>query len=236
MSTPWIFSPQLPTSAPSTCTVDADEARHAAGSRRLRSGDRVQLFNGKGVVADASLGSANPDGSIEVAIDSLRVMPAISPTIEIATAVAKGDRLTTMLESIGPLAVSRWTPLNCAHSVVKWSPAHQPRAQRVLIASCKQSRQPFLPVIAAECSVESAVRDANQRGAQVFVAHRGGQSIASVRPIASLVAILIGPEGGFTDEEISAAQSIGARSVSLGDAILRIELAAVCAVASMRVG
>lgn len=221
---------------PSICIIDADEARHAAGSRRLRSGDRVQLFNGKGVIAEASLGNTNQDGSIDVAVDSLRVLPTISPSIEIATALPKGDRLTTMLESFGPLAVSRWTPLNCAHSVVKWSPSLQPRTQRVLIASCKQSHQPSLPLIAEECSVESAVRDASERRAQIFIAHRTGQAIASVRSIAPLVSILIGPEGGFTDEEISVAQSLGARTVSLGTAILRIELAAVCAVASMRLG
>ena len=121
MSAPWIFVPQLPPSAPSTCRVDADEAKHAAGSRRLRTGDRMHLFDGRGVIADASMGVLNRDGSIDAEIDALRAQPLLAPMLEIASAVPKGDRLGTLLESLGPLGAARWTPLNCTHSVLKWS-------------------------------------------------------------------------------------------------------------------
>ncbi len=234
MSAPWVFVPQLPQSAPSTCRIDADEAKHAAGSRRLRTGDRMHLFDGRGVIADASMGIANRDGSIDAEIDALRAQPALSPSIEIASAVPKGDRLGTLLESIGPLGAARWTPLDCAHSVVKWSVSHEPRARRVLVSSCKQSHQSWLPQIAAASAPDVAVRDAIARGLQVFIAHPGGELICSAGRTSSPTAFLIGPEGGFTESELSAAEALGARRVSLGSAILRIELAVSCVLANVR--
>lgn len=234
MSAPWIFVPQLPPSAPSTCRVDADEAKHAAGSRRLRTGDRMHLFDGRGVIADASMGVLNRDGSIDAEIDALRAQPLLAPMLEIASAVPKGDRLGTLLESLGPLGAARWTPLNCAHSVVKWSISHEPRTRRVLISSCKQSHQSWLPQIAASCAPEVAARDAISRGLQVFIAHPGGELISVAGRISSPASFLIGPEGGFTEAELQAVESLGARRVSLGSAILRIELAVSCVLANAR--
>ncbi|MDA1262169.1 MAG: RsmE family RNA methyltransferase [Planctomycetota bacterium] len=236
MSAPWVFVTQLPPSAPSTCRVDADEAKHAAGSRRLRTGDRMHLFDGRGVIADASMGAMNRDGSIDAEIDALRPQPPLVPMMEIASAVPKGDRLGTLLESIGPLGAARWTPLDCAHSVVKWSISHGPRARRVLISSCKQSHQSWLPQIAASCSPDAAVRDAISRGLQVFIAHPDGESISVAGGISSPATFLVGPEGGFTDAEVQAAEALGARRVSLGSAILRIELAVSCVLANVRLG
>ncbi len=234
MSTPWVFVTHLPPSAPSTCRVDADEAKHAAGSRRLRTGDRMHLFDGRGVIADASMGAFNRDGSIDAEIDALRAQPLLAPMLEIASAVPKGDRLGTLLESIGPLGAARWTPLDCAHSVVKWSSSHEPRARRVLISSCKQSHQSWLPQIAVTSSPEAAARDAISRGLQVCIAHPDGKSISVAGRISSPTTFLIGPEGGFNEAELQAVEALGARRVSLGSAILRIELAVSCVLANVR--
>ncbi len=243
MSVPWAYSPQLAPSFPSTCRIDVDEARHLSGSRRLRPGDRLCIFDGRGVVADAAMGSLNRDGSFDAEIDGIRKLPPPSPIIEIASAVAKGDRLATLLESLGPLGAARWTPLACDHSVVRWTSSLATRSHRVLVACCKQSQQPWIPLVVAEASVESAVRDAVGRGLQVLVAHPSGDSFATScgdatpavpSSLTSPISIIIGPEGGLTHAELEAAQALGAKKISLGDSILRIELAVASALAKFR--
>jgi 16S rRNA (uracil1498-N3)-methyltransferase len=234
VSAPWIHVQTLPHAGGGSVAISADEARHAAGSRRLRGGDAVTLFDGQGTVAAAHLvvGTAT---AVQAQFSVVERRTPATPRIEIASAIPKGDRVATLLESIAPLAVAAWTPLECRHSVVRCSPPLVQRAQRVLIAACKQSRQPFVPQIAPACSVAECCDDARRRSLQVFLAH---PSVAADElPPAVFgdgVLVLIGPEGGFSAEEIGEAESRGARRMSLGASILRIELAASCAAALWR--
>ena len=234
MSVPWLYLAQLPSTAPSTCRVHADEARHATGSRRLRAGDAIWLFNGCGVIATAQISTTHHDGSLDASIESVCASPREFPDIEIASAIPKGDRLTTLLESIAPLAASRWTPLLCTHSVVTWSHANALRAGRVLIAACKQSQQPWLPVVSAEASPIQVARDAVARGRMVIIASPSGAPLATCIEGAQALTLLIGPEGGFTTTEVEAVESLGGRCASLGGAILRIELAVAYSLATAR--
>jgi len=240
MSAPWIHVPALASSGGGSVAISADEARHAAGSRRLRDGDAVTLFDGQGSVAPAHLrlGQGAAAHADFVAVE--RRTPW-TPRIEIATAVPKGDRLTTLLESIAPLAIAAWTPLECRHSVVHFSSALAQRSQRVLIAACKQSRQPFVPQITAARSVAECCDDARARSLRVLLAPPLGGTAqeplgASLPNGSAGVLVLIGPEGGFSADEISDACSRGARTTSLGESILRIELAATCAATILRLG
>lgn len=238
MSAPWLFLPEIPVSAPSTARVHADEARHATGSRRLRAGDSVRLFNGRGQIADAQMTLLNTNGSLDVSVSAVHTAARAQPDVEIACAIPKGDRLTTLLESIAPLAASRLTPIRCTHSVVTWSPANAMRAARVMIAACKQSQQPWLPVVAAESSPIQVTRDAVARGRRVLMAHPGGipidTALARSSPADQPLTILIGPEGGFSTEEADAVIALGGEFISLGSAILRIELAVGCVLARLR--
>lgn len=235
MSAPWLYLPEVPVCVPATCRVHADEARHATGSRRLRAGDAIRLFDGKGRVADALLSVLNSNGSLDASVEVVHTMARVQPDVEIACAIPKGDRLTTLLESIAPLAASRWTPLRCTHSIVTWSQANELRAGRVLIAACKQAQQPWLPIVAAESTPLQVTREAVARGRRVLVAHPAGSSLPQSMSGEGAFTILIGPEGGFTPLEVEAVLALGGECISLGSAILRIELAVACALARLRV-
>ncbi len=244
MSAPWIHVPDLSAAGGGSVAVGADEARHAAGSRRLRDGDAVTLFDGRGSVAAAHLRVGSGEG-VHAQFAAVERRTPCSPRIEIASAVPKGDRLATLLESIAPLAVAAWTPLECRHSVVHFSAALAQRSQRVLIAACKQSRQPFLPQIAPARSVAACCDDARARSLRILLAHphahpQGGAAQelpdACAPMVAAGVLVLIGPEGGFSTEEISDAHARGASRMALGESILRMELAASCAAAILRLG
>jgi len=236
VSAPWIHVQTLPHAGGGTVDISAEEARHAAGSRRLRSGDAVTLFDGQGTVAAATL-AVGAGSAMQAQFSEVERRTPATPRIEIASAIPKGDRLATLLESIAPLAVAAWTPLECRHSVVRCTPPLVQRAQRVFIAACKQSRQPFVPQIEPARSVAECCEDARRRSLQVLLAH---PSVAADEPLPAVsgngVLVLIGPEGGFSAEEIGEAESRGAKRMSLGASILRIELAASCAAALWRLG
>jgi len=245
MSGPWIHVPALSSPGGGRVAISADEARHAAGSRRLRDGDAVTLFDGRGAVAAAHLLVGSGD-AVHAQFTTVERRTPCAPRIEIASAVPKGDRLATLLEAIAPLSVAAWIPLECRHSVVHFSAALAQRAQRVLVAACKQSKQPFVPQIAPARSVAECCDDARARSLRVLLAHPpkhadeatpascAAAGSASMADGAAGVLVLIGPEGGFSAEEIADAHSRGARQMSLGESILRIELAASCAAAILR--
>ncbi len=243
MSTAWAYCPDLPRSAPSTARLGADESKHASGSRRLRTGDAITLFDGLGAVADGVVGAAADSGELDIAIRSVRVAARGTPEVDLATALPKGDRFATLLEAAGPLGVRRLTPLTCERSVVSWSDSMTARAQRVLVASCKQSRQPWLPTIAPRATIAEAIRRVHAPSTTVLLAHPEGEPISSVAhalrsgtvPLnAQSVLLVVGPEGGLTHSEVSAVLSGGGVPVSLGSAILRVELAVACALAAFR--
>jgi len=238
----WMFAEAIPGEG-AMHWLSRDEARHATGARRMRAGDPVTLFDGCGTVAHATLGQARrDDGALEVRVTAVRREPRQGRQVTIAGAVPKGDRLATLMEGIGPLGVSEFIPVRAERSVVPWSDNLLQRCRRILVECAKQSQSPWitrLPVQgAAAGDVASIVRAAVSAGASVLLADRAGEPL---RAVASAVdrtrhaVVLIGPEGGFSERERATAIASGATSVSLGPAILRIELAATVAAALLRI-
>lgn len=210
-----------------TPELSADEARHI-GAQRLRVGDTLSLFDGRGVSARARLtGFAERGRQVQLEIEQRSEFPA--PQIELALycALPKGDRLHTLLDMGTQLGMTRFTPLLCERSVVQPGETWSARAQRVCIEACKQSRRYWLPALQPPMTLQDALADANARTMSRWFAHPGGQPIAAVDRTDAAVAIFIGPEGGFTEEEAAAAQRALATVVDLGPHLLRIETAAV---------
>jgi 16S rRNA (uracil1498-N3)-methyltransferase len=204
MSCPWFHVPALP-AVGDLVALDRDEAKHAIGVRRLGAGDRVTLFDGIGGRADAVLtGDRDRDGGPVVRVDASARVPRTAPDIVVGIAPPKGDRWSTALDMLGQLGVSAVVPLETDHGVVEAGAVNRARAARILLEACKQRR----------------------------VAEPGGDPVASVR--GARLAVAIGPEGGFSARELGAMRGSGARSVDLGDGILRVETAAVAAVSTLR--
>lgn len=239
----WLFAEAIP-SAGAAHWLARDEARHATGSRRMRAGDALTLFDGCGGVAHATLGHARrDDGALEVRIATVRREPRQGRHVTVASAVPKGDRLATLMEGIGPLGVAEFVPVRAERSVVPWSDHLAQRCRRILVECAKQSRSPWitgLPRAGAPVGdVASVAREAASAGARVLIADLQGEPLRDVaRAIgaAQPVVVLIGPEGGFSERERGAAVAAGATPASLGPAILRIELAATVAAAILRQG
>ena len=211
--------------------LDAGEARHAGGARRLADDAVVTVFDGNGTVATCRLRSEGR--RLFAQIDDVRQVEPLVPGIHVAVAPPKGDRFATMLSMLTQLGVARITPLVTRRGVVKPGAALGRRAERIMIEACKQCRLAHLPV----CAPPAAVAEVAGDNSCVWIAHPGGQALASLVPKpASEVTVMIGPEGGFTEDEIEAAVAAGAIAVDLDAPILRIETAAVALASVIRLG
>lgn len=248
MSLPRLFCPDL--TAP-VVALSAEESRHALRSLRLRPGDAVELFDGRGTVALARL--VAPGGAMRGS--RAGVHARASARIEQRTGVAepqevltlvvagcKGARLDWLVEKCTELGVSSLLLTTFERSVVRCGPQHAVRLRRTALEACKQCRREWLPRIDACVDLSAAL--AQCRG-ELLIAHPApfaqpiGQWLASrctlprsSHELARQMTAVIGPEGGLTDSELERLRQAGGQMVSLGDHTLRVETAAMALVAN----
>lgn len=236
MSAPWFYLAELP-EVGRVGALDQREARHAVGARRLKQGEVVCLFDGKGNVARSIIQRiSNREVIAEVTEVELQSPP--KPHVHLAAALPKGDRQAVMLSMATQLSLGAFTPLLCTYGIVKPGGGFRERAERVCLEACKQCRQSHLPVVHHPASVSQVLDDAVRKGERVILAHPGGVPFREVlRELYAddRIVVLIGPEGGFTEEEVEAGQAVRATVVSLGETLLRVETAASAVLAGLRI-
>ncbi|HZT81857.1 MAG TPA: RsmE family RNA methyltransferase [Gemmataceae bacterium] len=219
--------------APGPVTLEGPEARHLAVVCRLRPGAVVSLFNGDGREYPAEVVSAG-----KRAVE-LRVLSAEEPRrelgfrLEVAVPLPKGDRAQFLVEKLTELGVTALVPLRTARSVVHPREARLEKLQRYVIEASKQCGRNVLMEVrpltdwAAWCGRDDlpGVR---------WLAHPGGEGVAGCGSVG--VALAVGPEGGFTEEEVALARRHGWRVVGLGPRLLRVETAAIALAAWVGLG
>jgi len=223
---PRFFSPQPPVHGRGV--ILGDEARHLAKVLRLKVGDSVVLFDGRGREWPARVVLISRD-RVELETDA----PAIDPPprgipLTLAVALPKGERQKWLVEKLTELGVHRLVPLETTRGVAEATAAAQARLERVVIEACKQCGRNTLLEVASARSLEQLFAELPPGGSRL-IAHPDGMPFAAVtaRPFATEVLALVGPEGGFTDAEVAQAEHAGCLWVSLGPQILRVETAAI---------
>jgi 16S rRNA (uracil1498-N3)-methyltransferase len=158
--------------------------------------------------------------------------------ITLAQAILKGDRMAWLIQKVTELGVARIVPLETARVVARpgagRAPDRQRRWERVAREAVKQCGRTLVPVVESPRPFGAALGDAGVHEAAWLLWERGGTPLARLaarvgRPRRLL--LVVGPEGGFTDDEREAAESAGLALVGLGPRILRAESAGVTAVA-----
>ncbi|RUL89538.1 RsmE family RNA methyltransferase [Tautonia sociabilis] len=210
--------------------VSGPEAHHLARVRRSVPGDRVELFDGRGNAVQGRI-EAVGRSTVSVVIEApLPTRPVPSATVTLASAVPKGERFDWLIEKATELGVARLIPIRTARSVVDPRSSKLDRLRRLVVEASKQSGRNRLMELGAPIDWEDLI---GQGPLGVgLVAHPAGEPIGRVGP-AREVTVAIGPEGGFTDEEIGRALASGWRAVGLGPTILRIETAGLAACAAI---
>lgn len=221
-----VFCPSL---CPGPLRLDPAEAHHLRDVLRVTVGDTVELFDAAGRTSQAKIESSDADG-VTVRVETIREPSATAAEVIIASAVPKADRADWLVEKLSELGVSRWLPLRTARSVVH--PAGEAkfeRWRRIAVEAAKQSRRVGVMEIATLVDVESLPFD--NVDPIVLSTREGCRPLATIETTASRRLLLIGPEGGWTDDEVTSLVARGAREASLTATVLRIETAAVVAAA-----
>lgn len=238
---PWFHLPQLLDAGVEAALSD-EESRHAAGVLRLGAGAEVAVFDGSGHAARATIAVIAKRGkTVQLRLDKPVLIPAPKPAIHLAAALPKGDRQAVMLGMATQWGIASFTPLRCERSVVTPAPApgrgFLERSRRTCLESCKQCRRPRIPEIHEAIEPLALTQQAHQHNQRIILAHPHDRPLRDLWPIGCddrEVVILIGPEGGFSDDEAAATIAAGAEAASLGDTLLRMETAAAAVIAWVR--
>jgi 16S rRNA (uracil1498-N3)-methyltransferase len=150
-------------------------------------------------------------------------------------AILKGERMEWVIQKATELGVQSIIPVQSRRSIVRLKPdrveAQTARWQRIALEAAQQSEQWQVPTIASPCSLSSAKGGLSEHALTLILVERrdGIDTLGSIAlpcsPTASIL-VLVGPEGGWTEEEIAAAQEAGCLPITLGRNILRAETAA----------
>jgi 16S rRNA (uracil1498-N3)-methyltransferase len=220
------FTPSPPEHGRGVLT--GDEARHLAKVLRAREGDAVVLFDGSGREWPARVTRIGRD-TVDLDVGEPSVDAAVAGTrLTLAVALPKGDRQKWMVEKLTELGVARLVPLETTRGVAEATEAARARLERVVIEACKQCGRNTLMEIATGRRLDQLLAD-HGAGSHVVIADPAGRPLAAgaVPATATDVVALVGPEGGFTTDEVAAAERAGAARVALGPHILRVETAAI---------
>ena len=205
-----------------------DEAHHARSVLRLPAGTRIGLLDGKGTVGEAVIVAIDKRQVLVNVATSRMIPPERKARIHLAVAPTKQiERFEWMLEKCTEIGVDRITPLMTTRT--ERTKLRQDRLERVLIGAMKQSQRAWLPRLDEATTINDLISGgiAAQR---CFGWCEGERTslVADYRAAEDAI-MLIGPEGDFTPEEADLLNSRGFSPVSLGNARLRTETAAITA-------
>ncbi len=219
-----VFCTDIP--APGNCVeLEAREAEHLFKVFRARPGESVELLDGHGVLAQGVI-----EDKKSLRITGREVIPEPEEKLHLCCALPRRQKLDQLLKQATELGAWSIRPVRCMRSVAEGGPRE--RWDLLLREACKQSGNPFLPVIEPEVKLPEALEKLKQENIKIYYG-----SVAPAEPgggFARSKAVVIGPEGGFAPEELEMMEKCNAEPLNLGPFVLRMETAAICALSVLR--
>ena len=238
MSLPVHWVPSLTdVSVGSSVEVSGDEAHHAVAVRRLRVGESVVLTDGRGRSVTGPVASTGKRAfSLEVA--SVLDTDAPEPEVTVVQAIPKGDRGELAVEVLTEVGVARIVPWAASRSVAVWKGE---RAEKSLARwrttareASKQARRSWFAEVAPMATTVDVVALVASADLAVVLHEDATAPLAGVRvPAVGSVVVVVGPEGGLSDDEVARYEAAGAHAVRLGSEVLRTSTAGVAAVSAL---
>jgi len=209
--------------------LPADESKHIIKVLRMKAGDDILFTDGKGMLYHCRIAEANPKGALVEVLEKEQGKDRREFYLHMATAPTKNiSRFEWFLEKATEIGVDRITPFISEHSERK--ALKTDRLNRVITAAMKQSLKTFRPVLDEALPFEKLIQQPFE--GEKFIAYihpEITQELSKAYHRDNNALILIGPEGGFSPEEVEAAKAKGFLPVKLGPSRLRTETAAITA-------
>ena len=213
------------------------EAKHAAVVRRLRVGEAVTVGDGAGVWLAGVAEEVSPS-LVDVRIEERIEHPAPSPRIVLVQALAKGDRDELAVQAACELGVDEVVPWQAGRSVSRWEGPKAAKGRErwatIVREAAKQAHRAWVPEVAAPVTTKQlAARASTDR--VLLLDPTASVRLSAIRPDGRDLVLVVGPEGGISDEELALLTDAGAERVLLGDTVLRTSTAGPAAIAVLSV-
>lgn len=219
-----------------TATLAGQEALHVAKVMRARIGDEITLFDGSGDEFTARIANiGRSEIKLEI-VDRRTVSRELTFSLTLGVALPKGDRQKRLVEKLTELGVTRLVPLIAQRGVAQPEPKTIVRLRRSVIEASKQCGRNHLMEISEPLPCSNFLNESPPSALRVL-AHPGSDTASPIpRREQRDVILAIGPEGGFTDDEVSQSGKEGWQRVNLGSRMLRVETAALALAAAYSLG
>lgn len=219
-------------------TLPEEVFRHAIQVLRLQVGESLLLFNGEGGEYLANLTEINKR-SATVLIQSFDPSERESSlALTLVQALVKPDKMDFALQKAVELGISAFQPLITQRSVVRTDKEKIEKKlqhwQAVTISACEQSGRTRPPKIYAPQTLDQYLSQLNDKTTYLLLAPGSAQNLSQVTVQTNHLAVLIGPEGGFTAEEVEACLAAKMQGIALGKRILRAETASTSVLAILQ--
>ena len=228
------YLPDAPDSDNFECALGAEESQHAGRVLRLRAGDEVECFDGRGNAWRCEIAFSGQTAIVR----AMEQRPSKESPIRVTLyqGLPKLDKFDLITQKATELGAYRIVPVNMARSVAKAegkdAQKKRDRWQRIAMEAAKQCGRSLVPEVEMPMNFAKALEDMRARELMLmpYELHRG-RGLNSIEPGARDIGILIGPEGGIDAAEAEKAETAGALPVTLGPRILRTETAAIATIA-----
>jgi len=226
-----------------TAVVEGDEGFHAATVRRIRPGEQLLLSDGAGGLAHCEVDTAGKRG-LSARVLERWTAPRPVPAVTVVQAIPKSERSELAIELATEAGADAFVAWQASRCVARWDSDRADKGLRrwraVARSASRQSRRAYIPGVAGPMSTPALTADIAERvaaGAVVLALHE-----SAVRPLAEIavaqadsIVLVIGPEGGISDDEITDLTAAGARPVRLGPTVLRTSTAGAVALGALGV-
>lgn len=213
------------------------EAKHAAVVRRLRVGEAVTVGDGAGVWLTGVAEEVSPS-RVDVRVSERFADPAPTPRLVLVQALAKGDRDELAVQAACELGVDEIVPWQASRSVSRWEGPKAAKGRErwatIVREAAKQAHRAWLPdVVAPVSTTQLAERAREQR--VLLLDPTAPVRLSEIEPDDRDLVLVVGPEGGISEEELRRLTEAGAERVLLGDTVLRTSTAGPAAIAVLSV-
>jgi 16S rRNA (uracil1498-N3)-methyltransferase len=219
--------------------VDGDEGFHAANVRRIRPGEELDLGDGHGTVAHCVVEDV-AKGRLTAKVLDRRTVPLASPSVTVVQALPKSDRSELAIELATEAGADAFVAWQASRCVARWESSAKidkglRRWRAVARSAARQSRRPYIPSVSGVVSTAELVPRVSDSGVTALVLDESATvKLTELRVAqADSLLLIVGPEGGIADDEITALTDAGATAVQLGPSILRTSTAAAVALGAL---
>jgi 16S rRNA (uracil1498-N3)-methyltransferase len=223
--------------------VEGDEGFHAATVRRIRPGERLLLSDGAGALARCEVREAGKRG-LSAQVVERWTAPRPTPPVTVVQAIPKSERSELAIELATEAGADDFLPWQAARCVARWDGDRAEKGLRrwraVARSAARQSRRAWIPDVSGPMvtsALAGLVAERVATGAVVLALHESADVPLAEMPVAQAdsIMMIVGPEGGISDEELSDLSAAGARTVRLGPTVLRTSTAAAVALGALGV-